>query len=156
MAFRQIRRDQVVHSATAAQGHEDRAERKKLWKSIHYWLRPNACFLQKPLTAVMSPATYFHRRSNDLISDSISNIYSMFNGSHSENMGDDRFALRRFQTRAMRHAVNDSRPIFGAVRLEYRQRVAFGAAMDEKRAALHATSQNRKSRVKKTTLLSVI
>ena len=46
------------------------------------------------------------------------------------------FALRRFQTRAMRHAVNDSRPVFGAVTPEHRQCVAFDAAMDEKRAAL--------------------
>src|SRR6266478_5096081 len=72
MTLRQVRRDQVVHSATAAQGHEDRAERTKLWKSIHYWFRPNACFLQRPLTAVMSPATHFHHRSGDLISDAIS------------------------------------------------------------------------------------
>src|SRR6266436_5075504 len=72
MTLRQVRSDQVVHSATAAQGHEDRAERTKLWKSIHYWFRPNACFLQRPLTAVMSPATHFHHRSGDLISDAIS------------------------------------------------------------------------------------
>src|SRR6266581_1926548 len=65
----------------------------------------------------------------------------MFNESHGENIGDDRFALRRFQTRAMRHAVNDSRPIFGAVMPEHRQRVAFDAAMDEKRAAF---AQHRK------------
>ena len=59
----------------------------------------------------------------------------MFSGSHGENIGDDCFALRRFQTRAMRHAVDDVRPIFGAVTPEHRQRVAFDAAMDEKRAA---------------------
>ena len=65
----------------------------------------------------------------------------MFGGSHSENIGDDRFAVRRFQTRAMRHAVNDSRPIFGAVTPEHRQRVAFDAAVDEERAAF---AQRRK------------
>ena len=66
----------------------------------------------------------------------------MFGGSHSENIGDDRFALRRFQTRAMRHAVDDGRPIFGAVTPEHRQRVAFDTAMDEKRAAF---AQHRKT-----------
>jgi len=65
----------------------------------------------------------------------------MFGRSHSENIGDDRFALRRFQTRTMRHAVNDSRPIFGAVTPEQRQSVAFDAAMDQKRAAF---AQRRK------------
>ena len=35
----------------------------------------------------------------------------------------------------MRHAVDDVRPIVGAVTPEHRQRVAFDAAMDEKRAA---------------------
>src|SRR5207247_2882496 len=45
MTLRQVRCDQVVHSATAAQGHEGRAERTKLRKSIHHWLRPSACFL---------------------------------------------------------------------------------------------------------------
>src|SRR5204863_268855 len=34
----------------------------------------------------------------------------MFSGSHGENIGDDCFAVRRFQTRAMRHAVEDVRP----------------------------------------------
>jgi hypothetical protein len=59
----------------------------------------------------------------------------MFSESHGENIGDDRVALRRFQTRAPRHAVDDVRPIFGAVTPEHRQRVAFDAAVDEKRAA---------------------
>jgi hypothetical protein len=48
MTLREIRCDQVVHSATAAQGHQGGAECINLWKSIHYWLRPNACLLQKP------------------------------------------------------------------------------------------------------------
>src|SRR5690348_3628681 len=65
----------------------------------------------------------------------------MSSESHGENIGNDRFALRRFQTRAMRHAVDDVRPIFGAVTPEQRQRVAFDAAMDEKRAAF---AQHRK------------
>ena len=65
----------------------------------------------------------------------------MFSESHGQNIGDDRFALRRFQTRAMRHTVDDVRPIFGAVTREHWQRVAFDAAMDEKRAAF---TQHRK------------
>ena len=48
MTLRQVRCDEVVHSATAAHGHEHRAKRKKLWKSIHHWLSPHECFLQKP------------------------------------------------------------------------------------------------------------
>jgi len=47
MTLREVRRDQVVHSTTAAQGHEGRAERTKLRKSIHHWLRPSACFFSK-------------------------------------------------------------------------------------------------------------
>jgi hypothetical protein len=100
MTLRQVRRDQVVHSAAATQGHEDRAERTKLWKSIHYWLRPNACSLQKPLTAVMSPASHFHRRSGDLISDSIV-----------EHLIDvRRIARREYRRRSLRALpVSDSR-----------------------------------------------
>ncbi len=71
MTLRQVRCDQVVHSATAAQGHEGSAERTKLLKSIHHWLRPNACFSPKPLAMVMSVASHFHHRSDDLIFDSI-------------------------------------------------------------------------------------
>ena len=59
----------------------------------------------------------------------------MFSESQGENVGDNGVALRRFQTRAMRHAVHDLRPIFGAVMPERRKRVAFDAAMNEKRAA---------------------
>jgi hypothetical protein len=65
----------------------------------------------------------------------------MFSESDGENVGHDCFALRRFQTRAMRHAIDDAWPIFGAVMPEHRQRVAFDAAMREKRAAF---TQHRK------------
>jgi hypothetical protein len=71
----------------------------------------------------------------------LSHSQSMFSESHGENIGDDGFALGRFQTRAMRHAVDEVWPIFGAVMPEHRQRVAFDAAMDEKRAAF---TQHRK------------
>ena len=59
----------------------------------------------------------------------------MFGESDGENVCNDGIALGRFQTRAMRHAIDDAWPIFGAVMPEQRQRVAFDAAMDEKRAA---------------------
>ena len=65
----------------------------------------------------------------------------MFGESDGENVGNDGVALGGFQTRAMRHAIDDAWPIFGAVMPEQRQRVAFDAAMHEKRAAL---TQHRK------------
>jgi len=48
MTLRQVRCNEVIHGATAAQGHEGGAERTKLWKSIHHRFRPNPCFLQNP------------------------------------------------------------------------------------------------------------
>ena len=54
--------------------------------------------------------------------------------SHRQNIGDDAFALSRFQTRAMRHAADNTRPFVGSVMPDRRQRVAFDAAVNEKRA----------------------
>ena len=59
---------------------------------------------------------------------------SQFSESHSENVGNDSFALGWFQTRPMRHAVHDVWPIFNSVMPENRQRVTFDAAVNKKRA----------------------
>ena len=99
-------------------------------------------FSPKPLAAVTSPASHFHHRSGDLISDAMSHNQSMFGESDGENVCNDGVALRGFQTRAMRHAVDDARPIFGAITPEHRQRVAFDTPMDEKRSAF---AQHRKT-----------
>ena len=56
--------------------------------------------------------------------------------SNGEDVCDNRFALGRFQTRAVRHTGHDLRPVFGAIMPERWQRVAFDAATDQKRAAL--------------------
>src|SRR5437016_2252621 len=57
---------------------------------------------------------------------------SMFGQSHRNDIGDDGFALSWFQTRALRHAVHDVRPIFAAVTPDHWQRMAFDAAVSEK------------------------
>src|SRR6266850_1895641 len=57
---------------------------------------------------------------------------SMLSQSHRNDIGDDGFALSWFQTRALRHAVHDVRPIFAAVTPDHWQRVAFDAAVSEK------------------------
>ena len=57
---------------------------------------------------------------------------SMFGQSRRNDIGDDGFALSWFQTRALRHAVHDVRPIFAAVTPDHWQRVAFDAAVSEK------------------------
>src|SRR5205823_11757474 len=61
--------------------------------------------------------------------------------SNGKDVCDNRFALGRFQTRAVRHTVHDLQPIVGAIMPERWQRVAFYAAMGEKRAAF---AQHRK------------
>ena len=53
-----------------------------------------------------------------------------------DNVGEDRVAFSRFQTCAMRHAVHNGRPIFGAITPDHWERVAFDTTVNEKRSAL--------------------
>jgi hypothetical protein len=55
-------------------------------------------------------------------------------GSHCQDVRNDGFALSRFQTSAMRHAADNTRPFVGSVMPDGGQGVAFNAAVDKKRA----------------------
>jgi hypothetical protein len=54
-------------------------------------------------------------------------------GPHRQNVRHDGFALSRFQTRAMRHAADNTRPFVGSVTPDRGQRVAFNAPVNKKR-----------------------
>jgi hypothetical protein len=51
----------------------------------------------------------------------------MLGQSHGQDADDESFTLIRFQTRPMRHAIHDPRPIFGVVTPKRWQCVAFDA-----------------------------
>ena len=63
-----------------------------------------------------------------------SQLDSSILGSHRQNIGHDGFALSRFQTSTMRHATDNTRPFIASVMPDRGQRVAFDAAVNEKRA----------------------